>query len=141
MVAMKNLRYVIGIDIGTTSTKAVLFTEKGDTVRAPCRGVSLVRIHSRRSGTKPSRNLLSSYQSRKESIDSSGIDPVQVTCLSFSAAMHSLIAVNAEGKALTRSITWADNRSAKWAEKIKQEQHGHEIYLRTGTPIHRCPRL
>ncbi len=29
---MNNLRYVIGIDIGTTSTKAVLFTENGDTV-------------------------------------------------------------------------------------------------------------
>lgn len=29
---MNNQRYVIGLDIGTTSTKAVLFTAKGDTV-------------------------------------------------------------------------------------------------------------
>jgi len=50
--------------------------------------------------------------------------------------MHSVIAVDKEGKPLTNCITWADNRSAKWAEKIKKEMNGHEIYRRTGTPIH-----
>ncbi|MFP3489135.1 FGGY family carbohydrate kinase, partial [Staphylococcus sp. SIMBA_130] len=29
-----------------------------------------------------------------------------------------------------------DNRSAQWAEKIKNDMDGHEIYRRTGTPIH-----
>ncbi len=54
----------------------------------------------------------------------------------FSSAMHSIIAVDEKGKPLTRCITWADNRSASWAEKIKNDMNGHEIYLRTGTPIH-----
>jgi gluconokinase len=72
----------------------------------------------------------------RQVVAKSGINSASLMGLSFSAAMHSLIAVDAEGQPLTRSITWADNRSAKWAEKIKREHHGHEIYLRTGTPIH-----
>ena len=56
--------------------------------------------------------------------------------VSFSSAMHSLIAVGAEGQLLTPSITWADSRAAKHAKRIKEEMDGHEIYLRTGTPIH-----
>ncbi len=136
MVAMKNLRYVIGIDIGTTSTKAVLFTEKGDTVRAHAVEYPLYASTPGAAEQDPQEIFSAVIKTVRIVIASSGIDPAQLSCLSFSAAMHSLIAVNAEGKALTKSITWADNRSAKWAEKIKQEQHGHEIYLRTGTPIH-----
>jgi gluconokinase len=50
--------------------------------------------------------------------------------------MHSLIAIGENGQLLTRSITWADNRSVKWADKLKQNQKGHALYRRTGTPIH-----
>lgn len=50
--------------------------------------------------------------------------------------MHSLIAVDENDELLTNSITWADTRSAEYAKRIKEEQNGHEIYLRTGTPIH-----
>ena len=41
-----------------------------------------------------------------------GITPEQVLCVSFSSAMHSLIAVDEHNKPLTPCITWADNRSA-----------------------------
>jgi gluconokinase len=126
MVAMKNLRYVIGIDIGTTSTKPFCLPKKA--IQSVTHAVEYPLYASTPGAAEqPSRNLLSSYQSRKESMIAVVLTRYKY-CLSFSAAMHSLIAVNAEGKALTRSITWADNRSAKWAEKIKQEQHGHEIY-------------
>lgn len=50
--------------------------------------------------------------------------------------MHSLILVDDKGKPLTRYITWADSRATKWADKIKKELNGLEIYKRTGTPIH-----
>ncbi|MGE0995291.1 FGGY family carbohydrate kinase, partial [Bacillus sp. GMa5/2] len=64
------------------------------------------------------------------------VQPSDILCVSFSSAMHSIIAVDEKGEPLTRCITWADNRSASWAEKIKNDMNGHEIYLRTGTPIH-----
>ncbi len=50
--------------------------------------------------------------------------------------MHSLLAVDAAGKPLTHLITWADLRSSKQAEALKQSDAGKRIYQRTGTPIH-----
>jgi gluconokinase len=133
---MNNRRYVIGIDIGTTSTKAVLFTEKGVNVCRHAVGYPLYAPTTAAAEQDPEEIFSAVITTVRQVIVESGIEPAQVMCLSFSAAMHSLIAVDAEGKLLSKSITWADNRSAKWAEQIKQEQHGHEIYLRTGTPIH-----
>src|SRR5581483_12420941 len=56
--------------------------------------------------------------------------------ISFSAAMHSLIAVNATGEPLTNVITWADARSAAYAHALQQTPAGHAIYKHTGTPVH-----
>lgn len=50
--------------------------------------------------------------------------------------MHSVIAVDAQGNPLSKCITWADNHSATWTERIRNEMNGHQIYLRTGTPLH-----
>lgn len=133
---MNNQRYVIGIDIGTTSTKAVLFTTKGDTVCRYAVGYPLSSPTMGAAEQDPEEIFTAVITTVKKVITASQIEPTQLICWSFSTAMHSLIAVDAQGKLLSKSITWADNRSAKWAQKIKQKQYGHEIYLRTGTPIH-----
>lgn len=133
---MNNLRYVIGIDIGTTSTKALLFTENGDRVCTHAIEYPLYTPTTAAAEQDPQEIFSAVITTVRQVIAKSGIDSAKLLCLSFSSAMHSLIAVDAGGNLLSKSITWADNRSAKWAEKIKQEQHGHEIYLRTGTPIH-----
>lgn len=133
---MNNQRYVIGIDIGTTSTKAVLFTGKGDTVFRYAVGYPLYAPTQGAAEQDPEEIFSAVMATVRKVMTVSQIEPTQLIGLSFSAAMHSLIAVDVQGKLLSQSITWADNRSAKWAKKIKREQHGHEIYLRTGTPIH-----
>jgi gluconokinase len=66
----------------------------------------------------------------------SGIPADRVLCVSFSSAMHSLMAIDRELNPLTRCITWADNRSAGYVNILNKEYNGHRIYLNTGTPIH-----
>lgn len=56
--------------------------------------------------------------------------------VSFSSAMHSLILMDKDDQPLTRAITWADNRAAKYSEELKENGVGAEIYAKTGTPIH-----
>ena len=132
---MNEQRYVIGIDIGTTSTKTVLFTDRGEALQEHAVGYPLLSPVPGAAEQDPEEILLAVLITVKQVIQNSQIEPRSIRCLSFSAAMHSLIAVDAQGQRLTNSITWADNRSVKWAEKIKQ-QGGREIYRRTGTPIH-----
>ncbi|RIW39072.1 gluconokinase [Bacillus salacetis] len=128
--------YYIGVDIGTTSTKAVVFDKKG---RAVSRFGVEYPLYTPVPGTaeqNPEEIFQAVLTVIKESMITGGVSGEDIQFVSFSSAMHSLIVVDEEGQPLTNSITWADNRSAAWADKIKNEQNGHEIYLRTGTPIH-----
>ena len=128
--------YAIGIDIGTTSTKAVLFTEKGKQV---CQYLIEYPLSTPVTGAAeqdPEEIFAAVVKSVNSVVKNSTINPAEILCLSFSTAMHSLIAIDSNNKLLTKSITWADNRSAKQADFLKQQEKGRAIYRRTGTPIH-----
>ncbi|MFN7116519.1 MAG: gluconokinase, partial [Saprospiraceae bacterium] len=56
--------------------------------------------------------------------------------VSLCSVMHSVLAVNQQGKALTPLVIWADNRSEAYAAQLKGTPLGKAIYRHTGTPIH-----
>ncbi len=60
----------------------------------------------------------------------------KVINLSFSASMHSVLAIDKNGVPLGNAITWADNRGKKEASLLKNSSLGKTIYKATGTPIH-----
>ncbi|RLQ95562.1 gluconokinase [Falsibacillus albus] len=126
---------MIGVDIGTTSTKAVLFKKDGSALSRHAVEYPLLTPNPATAEQDPDEIFRAVLASIKGCIDETGIRPEDIEFVSFSAAMHSLILVDENGTPLTKSITWADNRSAAWAEKLKNG-NGHDIYLRTGTPIH-----
>ncbi|CAI6087390.1 gluconokinase [Cohnella sp. JJ-181] len=133
---MQDSKYMIGVDIGTTSTKSVLFEENGKVVAQATVEYPLYTPSPIVAEQDPDEIFRAVLQSLRGVMDRSGAAPERVLFVSFSSAMHSLIAVDADGQPLTRSITWGDNRSAAWAERLREDGTGHAIYLRTGTPIH-----
>jgi gluconokinase len=60
----------------------------------------------------------------------------KVITICFSAAMHSVLAIDKNGVPLGNVITWADNRGKDEAKKLKNSSLGKYIYKVTGTPIH-----
>ncbi|MNO15040.1 Xylulose kinase [compost metagenome] len=133
---MNNLSYMIGIDIGTTSTKAVLFEENGKIISTASKGYSLYTPTADVAEQEPEEIFAAVIYCVGEVMKSSQVNPEQILLVSFSAAMHSVIPVDQNGKPLMRCLTWADNRSVDWSERLKNDMDGHSIYLRTGTPIH-----
>jgi gluconokinase len=55
--------------------------------------------------------------------------------IALSTAMHSLIVMR-DGKPITNMITWADNRAAEIARKVRKSSSGEMLYEQSGTPIH-----
>lgn len=133
---MPEQSYYLGVDIGTTSTKAVLFDKSGKILAADTVFYALETPSPLVAEQDPEEIFRAVLSSVRKTIRKSEIDTNQLKLVSFSSAMHSLIAVDAKGNLLTQSITWADTRSSKHAKYIKERLNGHEIYLRTGTPIH-----
>ncbi|MGG0789513.1 MULTISPECIES: gluconokinase [unclassified Bacillus (in: firmicutes)] len=126
--------YMLGVDIGTTSTKAVLFTKKGDVIQQENIGYPLYTPDMTTAEQDP-EEIFQAVLKAFTNITKQHSDK-QISFISFSSAMHSVIAMDENDQPLTRCITWADNRSEAWAHKIKDELDGHEVYKRTGTPIH-----
>ena len=119
-----------------TSTKAVLFNKAGQVLATETIFYPLHTPTPLTAEQDPEEIFRAVLGTVRETIRKSAIDPATLKLVSFSSAMHSLIAVDAEDQLLTESITWADSRAAKHATRIKEEMDGHSIYLRTGTPIH-----
>ncbi|WP_121610453.1 gluconokinase [Mesobacillus foraminis] len=126
--------YMLGIDIGTTSTKAVLFSEKGDVIQQENIGYPLYTPNISTAEQDPEEIFQAVLQAVLAIMKHHS--QKKLLFVSFSSAMHSLIAMDEDDRPLTPCITWADNRSEAWSHKIKHELNGHEIYRRTGTPIH-----
>ncbi|MGE6486978.1 gluconokinase [Paenisporosarcina sp. NPDC076898] len=128
--------YMLGVDIGTTSTKAVLFTESGEIIHQENNGYPLHTPDISTAEQNPEEIFQAVVKSISNVMKLSGIAQEELLFISFSSAMHSVIAIDENDQPLTQCITWADNRSEAWARKIKKELNGHEVYKRTGTPIH-----
>ncbi|MBY6037354.1 gluconate kinase [Fictibacillus nanhaiensis] len=129
-------KYAIGIDIGTTSTKVVLFDERGSAVAQHAEGYPLLALEPGAAEQNPDEIYAAVLTSLKKTIEKSGVKAERIGLLSFSTAMHSLIAVDKEGNPITNSITWADTRSEPFAFKVKSSRDALDLYKRTGVPIH-----
>ncbi len=125
--------YVIGIDIGTSSTKAVAISYTGDTLFAY--HVSYSTIHPKVGWHEQVPELIwqAFIKCISEVIKNLKHEP---TSISLSSAMHSLIPVDEKGNAVRNMITWADKRSAAIAEDIRLSALGKMLYEENGTPIH-----
>ncbi|MDP5276056.1 gluconokinase [Chengkuizengella axinellae] len=132
---MKN-KYVIGLDIGTTSVKAVLFDLIGQVISEK---EIEYPLHTPREGwaeQDPLEIEKATIQVIYKVIHEKNIDKYQILTVGLSCAMHSLICMDEEGDPLSPSITWADGRSMDQAERLRNERLGIDLYKKTGTPIH-----
>ncbi|RDC65307.1 gluconokinase [Adhaeribacter pallidiroseus] len=133
------MHYIIGVDMGTTSTKAVAFNLQGQVLAEKAAEYPLLTPQPAYSEQNPDEVLLAVRDTVKAVVSTmrtTGFTVAGLAGISFSSAMHSLIAVDEAGNLLTNSITWADTRSNAQAAQIKNSAAGHNIYRRTGTPIH-----
>ncbi|API71633.1 MULTISPECIES: gluconokinase [Leuconostoc] len=131
------MEYMVGVDIGTTSTKAVLFDDKNVVVASANKSYALYRDlpdMAEEDLNELFEALISALAEVVRDADLSKGN--KIAAVSFSSAMHSLIAFDEEWKPLTRAITWADTRAVEYTEELKANGLGEQIYKNTGTPIH-----
>lgn len=126
--------YFMGVDIGTTSTKAIVFSSTGQLKGIGNIGYNILTPKPSWAEQEPEAIFTAVVAAIHEAIQQAGVLKSELAAVGFSAAMHSLIAVDSEGRLLTNAMIWADNRSVLQSQTLKQT--GQAIYQRTGTPIH-----
>jgi gluconokinase len=127
------MKYILGIDIGTGSTKAVAVNTSGDAVHTE--QVSYPTLHPEPNYSEQAPELI--WQAFIKCIQRTVATlKTEPAAISLSSAMHSLIPIDKDGNPLMNMITWADNRSSSIAKQIKDSADGDTIYEKSGTPIH-----
>jgi len=127
---------VIGIDIGTTSTKALAYSPDGRVLARHAVDTPLLRPEAEAAEHDPQEIVDAVRACMRAVAGACAAAGCTVLGVSFSAAMHSVIALDAAGRPLTRCLTWADNRAAAAAARIVGSGSGTALARRTGTPLH-----
>lgn len=125
--------YIIGIDIGTSSTKSIVQGMNGEILAVFQQAYTTQHPQPGYSEQDPAAILDAVKAGIRAVVAKVGAPPAAI---SFSSAMHSLMVVNAEGIPLTPLIIWADNRSEPQALALRNTPEGQLIYQQTGTPVH-----
>ena len=124
---------VIGLDLGTTNCKAIAVSSSG---RVYAQAYTVNSIYSPHPGWVVQRPE-DLWQAVLKVLDdlSNQIKQEQIVGLSLSGAMHSLLPVDGEGQPLADAMTWADQRAAPQAIKLREQVDTQVLYQRTGCPL------
>ena len=133
---MTSSEFIFGVDIGTTSTKVVLYQRDGTIVGQHSVGYPMLSPQAKVQEQEADAIYQAAVRSVRALTEQYPEQTQQAIGLALSSAMHSLIAVDLEGQPLTHSITWADRRSAPWVAKLQERCDAPALYHRTGTPAH-----
>lgn len=125
--------YILGIDIGTGSTKAVAMDITGNVLHIAQHYYPISQPKPGYSEQDPDTIHQAFVSCVRDTIQKLETAP---SAISFSSAMHSLIPVNQNGQVLSPMLTWADTRAEQIAQRIKASPQAENIYRVTGTPIH-----
>ncbi|MBO9633968.1 MAG: gluconokinase [Chitinophagaceae bacterium] len=131
------MRFIIGIDIGTTHTKAIALNSDGFVAATALVGYEPLTDAAGKHELLLAEVFDAVMQVWKDVMDSMRQQgATQPEGIAFSSAMHSLIAVDEAGQPLTGCITWADLRSQPQAATLKTSGLAEDLYRHTGTPVH-----
>lgn len=120
------MRYVLGIDLGTSSLKGLLLDQKGNVVCSSSCDYPLITPMSGYSEQNPKdwvraidvviKDILKKKPEAKECLEG----------ISFSGQMHSLVLLDNQDEVLRNAILWNDVRTTKQCNEI-MEHYGDEL--------------
>lgn len=125
--------YIIGVDIGTGSTKAVAMTTERKILATGQFYYDTKRPKPGYFEQDPEIIWKAFVSCIKEIITKVKQLPYSV---SLSSCMHSLLVMDSKNVAITPLITWEDTRSEQIARALRNSDEGESIYKVTGTPVH-----
>jgi gluconokinase len=129
-----NATVVVGVDVGTTATKAVAFDARGDALGTGEAGYPLLEPERAEAVQDPDAVIDGAVRAIRDAAAGARKRGARVAGLSVSCAMHALLALDGHDRPLTPIVTWADMRAAEQAERLRRERP--ELHDRTGTPLH-----
>ncbi|SEP80788.1 gluconokinase [Neolewinella agarilytica] len=126
------MTYHIGLDIGTTSTKACAFDPAGKLLATEERPYPLLHPEPGAAVQEPMVILEAAENALADLVSSVGEKPAAI---GLSCPMHSVILCDAYETPIDHVITWADTRAQAVMDDFSKAER-EELLRLTGTPVH-----
>ena len=114
------MNYLIGIDVGTSATKTVLFDENGTVISSASKEYPLYQPKNGWAEQKPEDWRDAVLKTIEIVVTKSGIAAEKVKGIGISGQMHGLVMLDENGAVLRPSIIWCDQRTRKEVEDMLQ---------------------
>ena len=128
------MQYLIGIDLGTSGTKTVLFDTKGNVIAHKTVEYPMYQPQNGWAEQDPQDWWNAAAETIRSVITQSGVNPADIRGLGISGQMHGLVMLDKEGKVLRRSIIWCDQRTAKECEELTEKVGKERLIEITANP-------
>lgn len=128
------MSYLIGVDIGTSGTKTVLFDEKGNSVASHLEEYPLYQEKIGWAEQEPTDWWNATASGIKAVLHKSGVNPDDVKGVGLSGQMHGLVLLDKNGNVLRKSIIWCDQRTGQECVEITNKIGAERLIEITANP-------
>lgn len=128
------MKYLIGIDLGTSATKTVLFDEKGKVIASASKEYPLYQPQNGWAEQDPDDWCNAGFETIKAVIDKSKVDSKDILSIGISGQMHGLVMLDENCNVLRRSIIWCDQRTGKECEDLTVKLGREKLIEITANP-------
>ncbi len=126
------MKYVLSLDIGTTSVKGVLFDTEGGMHGSYLEEYDLIKESTDIVEQDPEVYWTSVKTVIGSILKSGGIDSSDIMSVGITSQGETLTVVGEDGKALRNSIVWLDNRTQAEADELGERFSMDDVYRITG---------
>jgi xylulokinase len=113
------MKYVIGIDLGTSAVKALLVGQDGRIKAEASREYPLLQERSGHSEQRPEDWVRGTIQAIQDVVRESDAHAESIEGISFSGQMHGLVLLDAARRPVRNAILWNDTRTTKQCRDIE----------------------
>jgi gluconokinase len=126
----------IGIDLGTSSVKAIAFDANMHEISSAAQSIESRHDDAGAAEQDPPTVYQAATGTLSQVAQQARRQGYSIERVGLSAAMHSLLPVGADGNCLAPASTWMDLRAREEAHSLWNTAAGKSLYKRTGTPLH-----
>ncbi len=128
------MAYILGVDIGTSGTKTVLFSEDGVPVSSATYEYPLYTPRNGYAEQEPLDWWNAVVNGIRQVIEDSGAAPVDIKGIGLSGQMHGLVMLDGDNRVIRRSIIWCDQRTANEVKEITDKVGAERLIYITANP-------
>ena len=133
--------YLLGLDFGTGGAKACIIDEKADVLAYAFREYPILTDHPGWSEHEPARYWETACSLIRSCLADSGVPADRIRCIGTSAALPSLVMVDASGEPVHRAYNLMDRRATGEVRRLKEEVGEERIFALSGNRIDDHPIL